>query len=103
MATFSLSIYPPPNLKAFEVCSYYFAMELLEDNKGVSVFKVHQKKKKEERCELIPILIISTISSNIGTIDVQWSWQTIVMGFGFLLFLLATRHIVSVQKPLFRI
>ncbi|XWS20324.1 hypothetical protein CRYUN_Cryun31cG0091700 [Craigia yunnanensis] len=28
----------------------------------------------------------------------EWSWQTIVMGFGFLLFLLTTRHI-SMRKP----
>lgn len=28
----------------------------------------------------------------------EWSWQTIVMGFGFLVFLLATRHI-SMRKP----
>lgn len=25
----------------------------------------------------------------------QWSWQTVVMGVGFLVFLLTTRHIVS--------
>ncbi|MBA0565316.1 hypothetical protein Golob_010200 [Gossypium lobatum] len=35
---------------------------------------------------------------NIGLIHLQWSWQTIVMGFGFLLFLLTTRQI-SIKKP----
>ena len=41
--------------------------------------------------------------SYVSNIDVQWSWQTIVMGFGFLAFLLITRQIVSVifleKKP----
>ena len=41
--------------------------------------------------------------SDVSHIDVQWSWQTIVMGFGFLAFLLITRQIVSViflvKKP----
>ncbi|KAF5453164.1 hypothetical protein F2P56_028089 [Juglans regia] len=41
--------------------------------------------------------IIPVISSVLNQKD-EWSWQTIVMGFGFLLFLLTTRHI-SIRKP----
>ncbi|KAF5466642.1 hypothetical protein F2P56_016550, partial [Juglans regia] len=42
--------------------------------------------------------IVPVISSILNTIDVQWSWQTIVLGSGFLIFLLTTRHI-SIRKP----
>ncbi|KAG6727941.1 hypothetical protein I3842_02G148700 [Carya illinoinensis] len=41
--------------------------------------------------------MIPVISSVLNQKD-EWSWQTIVMGFGFLLFLLITRHI-SIRKP----
>ncbi|XP_041002138.1 probable sulfate transporter 3.4 isoform X1 [Juglans microcarpa x Juglans regia] len=41
--------------------------------------------------------IIPVISSVLNQKD-EWSWETIVMGFGFLLFLLTTRHI-SIRKP----
>lgn len=33
------------------------------------------------------------------TCDLQWSWQSFVMGVIFLIFLLTTRHIVSLSQP----
>ncbi|XP_023900171.1 probable sulfate transporter 3.4 [Quercus suber] len=44
--------------------------------------------------------IIPVVSSVISTKD-EWSWQTIVMGFGFLFFLLTARHISNRNPKLF--
>ncbi|RZC71683.1 hypothetical protein C5167_034861 [Papaver somniferum] len=41
--------------------------------------------------------IVNVLSSVIST-EKEWSWQTVVMGMSFLIFLLATRHI-SIKKP----
>ncbi|XP_058780522.1 probable sulfate transporter 3.4 [Vicia villosa] len=44
------------------------------------------------KMQIIPVLLSVYNQKN------EWSWQTIVMGFGFLAFLLTTRHI-SLRKP----
>ncbi|KAI9110210.1 hypothetical protein K1719_018652 [Acacia pycnantha] len=44
------------------------------------------------KMQMIPVL------SSVFTQTDKWSWQTIVLGFGFLAFLLTTRHI-SLKKP----
>ncbi|KAB1218591.1 putative sulfate transporter 3.4 [Morella rubra] len=44
------------------------------------------------KMQIVPVMSSALSQRN------EWSWQTIVMGFGFLLFLLATRHI-SIRKP----
>ncbi|KAK1576557.1 hypothetical protein Q3G72_014918 [Acer saccharum] len=41
---------------------------------------------------------LGLLSENFVIDDVQWSWQTVLMGIGFLVFLLTTRHI-SMKKP----
>ncbi|GMN37260.1 hypothetical protein TIFTF001_006681 [Ficus carica] len=41
---------------------------------------------------------LAPVMSSVFSHRDEWSWQTIVMGFGFLVFLLATRHI-SMRKP----
>ncbi|KAL5823015.1 hypothetical protein ACOSQ4_020915 [Xanthoceras sorbifolium] len=44
------------------------------------------------KMQMIPVL------SSVFNHREEWSWQTVVMGFGFLVFLLITRHI-SMRKP----
>ncbi|KAI3985416.1 hypothetical protein MKX01_033730 [Papaver californicum] len=46
-----------------------------------------------------PKMQIVNVLSSVFSTTKEWSWQTVVMGMCFLIFLLATRHIIKHKKP----
>lgn len=63
----------------------------------VLCFPWNKRGKEIKPRNLFDLILTKMLTlPHFGNLYTQWSWHTIVMGLSFLIFLLATRHIVSI-------